>query len=152
MDPSPPAPELGPSHGASGSAVAARGGGDDIGDVDPRASRPVEFVGRFWAWLFLLALVIFFSLTGKGFFDLFNFQAVGANLAIMLIMALGQTFVIIAGGIDLSTGFVMGLASVGAAMAMSRLGNDVPLPLVVLAGFGAALVAGLPAGLGHGVV
>jgi ribose transport system permease protein len=100
----------------------------------------------------LLALVVFFSLTGKGFFDLFNFQAMGANVAVMLIMALGQTFVIIAGGIDLSTGFVMGLASVGAAMAMSRLGNDVPLPLVVLAGFGAALVAGLPAGLVNGVL
>jgi ribose/xylose/arabinose/galactoside ABC-type transport system permease subunit len=99
-----------------------------------------------------LALVVFFSLTGKGFFDLFNFQAMGANVAVMLIMALGQTFVIIAGGIDLSTGFVMGLASVGAAMAMSRLGNDVPLPLVVLAGFGAALVAGLPAGLVNGVL
>ena len=100
----------------------------------------------------MLALVVFFSLTGKGFFDLFNFQAMGANVAVMLIMALGQTFVIIAGGIDLSTGFVMGLASVGAAMAMSRLGNDVPLPLVVLAGFGAALVAGLPAGLVNGVL
>jgi ribose transport system permease protein len=102
--------------------------------------------------LFLLTLVLFFSVTGKGFFDLFNFQAMGANVAIMLIMALGQTFVIIAGGIDLSTGFVMGLASVAAALAMSRLGNDASLPLVLLAGFGAALIAGVPAGLVNGVL
>ena len=96
-------------------------------DVEPRPNRAVEFVGRFWAWLFLLVLVVFFSATGKGFLDLFNFQAIGANMAIMLIMALGQTFVIISGGIDLSTGFVMGLSSVGAALAISRLGPDAPL-------------------------
>jgi ribose/xylose/arabinose/galactoside ABC-type transport system permease subunit len=119
---------------------------------EPRPNRFLELVGQFWAWLFLLVLVIFFSVTGKGFFDLFNFQALGANQAIMLIMALGQTFVIISGGIDLSTGFVMGLASVGAALTMSRLGNDPPLALVVLVGFVAALVAGLPAGLVNGVL
>jgi ribose transport system permease protein len=70
----------------------------------------------------------------------------------MLIMALGQTFVIISGGIDLSTGFVMGLASVGAALAMSRLVPDQPLPVVVVVGGLAALVAGLPAGLVNGLL
>src|SRR6266581_646253 len=121
-------------------------------EEEPSANRLLQLVGQFWAWLFLLVLVIFFSITGKGFFDLFNFQALGANQSIMLIMALGQTFVIIAGGIDLSTGFVMGLASVGAALAMSRLGNGAPLALVVPVGFAAALVAGLPAGLVNGVL
>src|SRR6266849_2033710 len=114
--------------------------------------RPLDIVSRGWSWLFLLVLLIFFSITGQGFLNIYNFQTIGADMSLVLIMALGQTFVIIAGGIDLSTGFVMGLASVGAAMAMSRLGNDVPLPLVVLAGFGAALVAGLPAGLVNGVL
>jgi len=145
MDPRPPAP--------AAVGVAREGFVDSPAEeAQPGANRLLQLVSQFWAWLFLLALVIFFSLTGKGFFDLFNFQAMGANVAVMLLMALGQTFVIIAGGIDLSTGFVMGLASVGAALAMSRLGNDVPLPLVVLAGFGAALLAGLPAGLVNGVL
>src|SRR5919199_3573527 len=121
-------------------------------EAENRPNRLLELVGQFWAWLFLLVLVLFFSVTGKGFFDLFNFQAMGANVAIMLIMALGQTFVIISGGIDLSTGFVMGLASVGAALAMARLGNEPPLALVVLAGLGAALLAGLAAGLVNGVL
>jgi ribose transport system permease protein len=70
----------------------------------------------------------------------------------MLIMALGQTFVIISGGIDLSTGFVMGLSSVAAALAVSRLGADAPLGLVLAVGLVAALVAGLPAGLVNGVL
>ncbi|TME33949.1 MAG: ribose ABC transporter [Chloroflexi bacterium] len=125
-------------------------GADEVEQA--RGNRLLELVGQFWAWLFLLVLVIFFSVTGKGFFDLFNFQAMGANVAIMLIMALGQTFVIISGGIDLSTGFVMGLASVGAALTMSRLGSDPPLVLVFGAGLAAALVAGLIAGLVNGVL
>jgi ribose transport system permease protein len=144
MDPGPPGVSVSPGRAAAGAPRPP-----DEQDVTPR-SRPVEFVGRFWAWLFLLALVIFFSIAGRGFLDLFNFQAISANMAIMLIMALGQTFVIISGGIDLSTGFVMGLSSVGAALAMSRLGADAPLPLALLVGLAAALVAGLPAGLVNG--
>jgi ribose/xylose/arabinose/galactoside ABC-type transport system permease subunit len=128
-------------------------GDDDVSEASKSSiPRLLDIVGQFWAWLFLLVLVVFFSLTGRGFFDLFNFQAIGANASIMLIMALGQTFVIISGGIDLSTGFVMGLASVGAALAMSRLAPDQPLPVVVLSGFVAALAAGLPAGLVNGLL
>jgi ribose/xylose/arabinose/galactoside ABC-type transport system permease subunit len=69
------------------------------------ARHPVELIGQLWAWLFLLLLIIIFSFTGQGFFSLLNFQNILANMAIVLIMALGQTFVIIAGGIDLSTGY-----------------------------------------------
>src|SRR5213080_5492194 len=99
------------------------------------ALRPLDIVSRGWSWLFLFVLIIFFSFTGQGFLNVYNFQTIGADMALVLIMALGQTFVIIAGGIDLSTGFVMGLASVGAALAMSRLGNGAPLALVVPVGF-----------------
>jgi ribose/xylose/arabinose/galactoside ABC-type transport system permease subunit len=135
--------------GGGAAAVAAPPAPEE---AEPSANRALALVGQFWAWLFLLALVLIFSVTGKGFFDLFNAQALGANVAIMLIMALGQTFVIISGGIDLSTGFVMGLASVGAALAMTRLGTDAPLVLVVAAGSAAALGVGLVAGLVNGVL
>ena len=114
------------------------------------ARRVTEVIGQFWAWLFLLVLIVFFSITGPGFFNLFNFQSIGANMAIVLIMALGQTFVIISGGIDLSTGFVMGLASVVAAMVMTRISEGSSLAFVVLAGLGAGLVAGLVPGLING--
>ncbi len=109
-------------------------------------------LSRIWAWLFLLALVVFFSLTGEGFFSLFNLQAIGANVAILLIMALGQTFVIISAGIDLSTGFVMGLASVAGAMAMTRLPPGTPLPLIALTGLVVGLAVGLIPGLVNGLI
>ncbi len=114
--------------------------------------RPLAFVSRFWAWLFLLALIVFFSITGQGFFDIFNFQSIGADMAIVLIMGLGQTFVIISGGIDLSTGYVMGLSAVVTALAMNRLGSHAPLPLVVLVGLVSGVVAGLIPGLLNGIL
>ncbi|MBE3559882.1 MAG: ABC transporter permease [Ktedonobacteraceae bacterium] len=117
-----------------------------------QARRSLILVSRFWAWVFLLLLVVFFSLTGHGFFDLFNFQNIGANMAILMIMALGQTFVIISGGIDLSTGFVTGLASVASAMAMMRLFPAAPLPLVALLGLAGGVLAGVIAGLINGVM
>ena len=114
--------------------------------------RAVQAIGQAWAWLFLLILVVFFSLTGEGFLSAFNLQSIVANSAVMLIMALGQTFVIISAGIDLSTGFVMGMASVVGAIVISDLGQVMPIPLAVIIGIIAALAAGLIAGLVNGLI
>jgi ribose/xylose/arabinose/galactoside ABC-type transport system permease subunit len=114
--------------------------------------RPLDIVSRGWSWLFLLVLIIFFSITGQGFLNIYNFQTIGADMSLVLIMALGQTFVILSGGIDLSVGFVMGLASVAAALVMSRIGGSTPLFFVVLAGLAAGLGVGLIPGLVNGLV
>ena len=65
-----------------------------------------------WSALFLLLLLIFFSIKGKGFFDLENFQDIFLASITILILGIGQTLVIITGGIDLSVGFTMGFSSV----------------------------------------
>ncbi len=48
-------------------------------------------------------------------FSVYNLQAISVFATVPLLLGLGQTFVIISSGIDLSLGFVMGLASVIAA-------------------------------------
>src|SRR5215467_8820727 len=96
--------------------------------LEKAPARALDILSRGWSWLFLLLLVIFFSIFGQGFLNVYNFQTIGADMALVLIMALGQTFVIISGGIDLSQGFVMGMASVAAALVMSNLGGRAPLP------------------------
>ena len=111
--------------------------------------RILSFIGRMWAWLFLGILIVVFSFS-KGFFRLGNFQAVLANNAILLVLALGQTFVIISGGIDLSTGFAMGLASVTASLVMRSFPEDPGLGIVILAGFLTCIVIGLIIGLING--
>jgi predicted ABC-type sugar transport system permease subunit len=73
------------------------------------------------AWLFLIFLTLFFETwsrvsLGQSFaFNLYNLQSISVFATAPLMLALGQTFVIISAGIDLSLGFVMGLASVIAA-------------------------------------
>src|SRR3989440_9376870 len=114
--------------------------------------RPLDIVSRGWSWLFLFVLIIFFSFTGQGFLNVYNFQTIGADMALVLIMALGQTFVILSGGIDLSTGFVMGMSSVAAALVMSRMGGSAPLFVVVLLGLVVALLVGLIPGLVNGLI
>src|SRR2546421_2171617 len=116
------------------------------------ALRPLDIVSRGWSWLFLLVLILFFSLTGQGFLNLFNFQTIGADMSLVLIMAFGQTFVIISGGIDLSVGFVMGMASVASALVMSRMGGSAPLFVVVLLGLLVGLIVGLIPGLVNGLI
>src|SRR6266700_4105838 len=114
--------------------------------------RPLDIASRSWSWLFLLVLIIFFSFAGQGFLNIFNFQTIGADMSLILIMALGQTFVIISGGIDLSIGFVMGLSSVAAALAMTHLRGGTPLFVVVLVGLFVGVVVGLIPGLVNGLI
>src|SRR5438270_4678211 len=114
--------------------------------------RALDIVSIGWSWLFLFVLIIFFSFTGQGFLNVYNFQTIGADMALVLIMALGQTFVILSGGIDLSVGFVVGMASVAAALVINRLGGSVPLFVVVLAGLAVGLGVGFIPGLVNGLI
>jgi len=115
-----------------------------------RPQRIAELFGRAWSWLFLLLLVIVFSLTGQGFFSIFNLQNILTDMTFVLLIALGQTFVIISGGMDLSTGYVMGLASVIAARMVIALSGHIPLPAVVLIAMVVGIVFSLIPGILNG--
>ena len=80
--------------------------------------RPIEYLAKNWAIIFILFLIIIFSFTGEGFFKLANFQNIVHLATAFLLLASAETFVIITGGIDLSVGFVMGLSSVLSAKVM----------------------------------
>jgi ribose transport system permease protein len=66
--------------------------------------------------LSLLVLSIILAWLSPYFFTLENLLAIGLQMSVIAIMALGQVLVIIAGGIDLSAGSVLGLAGVVACM------------------------------------
>jgi len=119
---------------------------------EARPQKTLELLGKGWSWLFLFLLVIFFSLSGQGFFSFFNLQNILTDMAFVLLIALGQTFIIISGGIDLSTGYVMGLAAVISAQVVIALGTRLPLPLVVLIGMGVGVIVGCIPGLLNGLL
>ncbi|MGH6913224.1 MAG: ABC transporter permease subunit, partial [Geminicoccales bacterium] len=116
----------------------------------------LRLFAAFWSWLFLIALLIFFETWARNAYGIsfvlngFNIQSIAMFTAAPLLLGLGQTFVIIAGGIDLSVGFVMGLAAVIMARVMQPL-VDIPPGLALaaglLAGFAVSLIPGLINGL-----
>jgi len=77
-----------------------------------RFHRLENFFLKRWSLAFLLILLIFFSIAGKGFFSLENFQDIFLASTSVMLLGIGVTFVIITGGIDLSVGFTSGLTSV----------------------------------------
>src|SRR3954468_7390582 len=123
----------------------------EMGAAGQNLTPPKQFVlalSRFWAWAFLALMIIFFVITvpivssgAVNFLTVRNSQNILVAITPILLLGLGQTFVIIAAGIDLSVGWVMSLASVIAALA-TRAVFDAGLPLF------AAVVVGLLAALG----
>jgi ribose/xylose/arabinose/galactoside ABC-type transport system permease subunit len=117
-----------------------------------RQRRTILIVSKVWSWIFLGGMLVFFSIEGTGFFSIRNSQNILVNIVPVLLMGLGQTFVIIAAGIDLSVGWVMGLASVVSAIVMRDLTKDglaieLVIPIGFAAGIGSAALAGLINGL-----
>ncbi|MDX8466096.1 ABC transporter permease [Mesorhizobium sp. VK23B] len=118
------------------------------------AQRLALLASRIWAWLFLALMVLFFVVTvplvsggAVHFLTIRNSQNILVAIVPVLLLALGQTFVIIGAGIDLSVGWVMSLASVLSALAL-RWAFDGGMPLFpsvlvgLIAGVGGAAVVG----------
>jgi ribose transport system permease protein len=84
----------------------------------------------------LIALLIFFSVAGANFLTVSNLTSILLSTAVIGILAVGTTFVIITGGIDLSLGTAMTLCSVITGLFLTKAG----LPLVV------GLIGGILAG------
>ncbi|MEW9807644.1 ABC transporter permease subunit [Mesorhizobium marinum] len=120
-------------------------------DHADKAKTLVQRIADLRAWLFLLALVLGFEAWARlefgGTFILnpFNLQSIAIFAVAPLLLATGQTFVIISGGIDLSLGFIMGLAAVVAAHTINAVTPGLGMPMAVLIGFMVAiLVAAIP--------
>ena len=108
------------------------------------------------AWLFLALLLVTFEVWarlsyGASFvLSAYNAQSIAVFAVAPLLLALGETFVIIAGGIDLSVGFVMGLSAVVAAHAANAAGSAMPPFPAMLVGIAAGLAVSLVPGAING--
>jgi ribose transport system permease protein len=95
--------------------------------------------------LVLILIVVVFSLLSNYFLTAKNLLNITRQISITLIVAIGMTFVILTGEIDLSVGSVAALMGVVTASAMMATGS---IALGILAG----LVAGLVVGVTNGVL
>lgn len=90
--------------------------------------------------LMILALVIFLGFANEFFLTPRNLLNVGRQASVVAIVALGQALVIIARGLDLSVGSVLGLSAVVSAYVAQATGNQ---SLALLAGLGTGALVGL---------
>ncbi len=104
-----------------------------------------------WIILILAGMIVVFSvLEPDSFATVNNARNLATNAAILLVVAVGMTFVIITAGIDLSVGSVLVFAGVVSAKAMNGMDGDGPE--VIIVGVLVALAAGLGWGMLNGIL
>ncbi len=94
----------------------------------------------------LLVMWVFFSLTSKSFLTPVNFNNILSQVAVAGILAVGMTFVLLTGEIDLSIASVMGLSAYVATMLYFT--YHIPEPFPIIAG----LVVGVLCGAASGII
>jgi ribose transport system permease protein len=91
----------------------------DSGERETGADRLSRLIGGGWIFLLLLGLIVVFSILRPAQFgSSYNLTMLAVNAAILLVLSIGQTFVITAAGVDLSVGAVLVFSSVTSAQAM----------------------------------
>jgi ribose transport system permease protein len=95
-------------------------------------------------WLFVIAITIFFSLATEHFFDFQNFQNILVQTSTIGLIALGMTFVMINGNVDLSVGATVALAAAFAVGLQDSIGM---LPAVAV-----GLASGALLGAFNGII
>ena len=107
----------------------------------PIARRRSVSIQQFLAFGALIALFIFFALASSNFLSASNVAGILLAASVTGILALGATFIIATGGIDLSVGTAMTLCSVMTAVFATEAFLGLPMPLAVVLGvlFGAFL-------------
>lgn len=102
-------------------------------------------IKKYVSWIILIVLVVFFSVFSPRFLQLSNAITVLRQVSINGILAVGLAYVLIAGGIDLSLGPMLGLSGTLAAMLMVE--NNVPIFWACLAAVAVTTIFGLLNGL-----
>lgn len=102
-------------------------------------------IGQLGPFIALLMACVFFGITTDRFFSGENFSLILQQIAVVGVIAIGQTLIILTAGIDLSCGMVMALGSI----VMTKFAADLGMPpaLAVLCGIAATAAFGFVNGL-----
>lgn len=87
---------------------------------DSRGRLMLLALGNFWILFFLLGLIVFFSITtpNHAFLQVSNFKNIALDTSEVILLGIGETFVIITAGIDLSVGGILVFSAVAAGLVM----------------------------------
>jgi ribose transport system permease protein len=111
----------------------------------------VDQIGDFWIVGVLVLMVVVFGALAPSLFSRGAWLSISNYSVEYLILAVGQTFVIMTGGIDLSDGAVLGLSGmVSGAVMQSMYNAHASGLLTTVIGFAIALAVGALVGFGNG--
>lgn len=110
--------------------------------IDQKKLSFVSILSNYWVYIAFAVLVVVLTATTEGFMTWRNILNILKQVTVVGVMAVGMTFVIATGGIDLSVGAVSACAAC-VACSLSLEGTALPL--------GVALWVGLAIGAGFGI-
>jgi ribose transport system permease protein len=111
----------------------------------PRALFRSDAIQRLLAFGALIVMIVFFSAASPNFLQFNNVVGILLATAVNGVLALGVTFVIISGGIDLSIGTVMTLSAVMSGVLITNM--DMPVPVGIVGGIATGGLAGVVNGI-----
>ncbi|AFL50492.1 ribose transport system permease protein [Sinorhizobium fredii] len=100
---------------------------------------------RFWQWeasgilVALIALMVVLSLATDNFLSTYNMSVVARQAAFVGLVALGQTLVLLVGGIDLSVGATAGLSAIVGSLLLTVFGVHAYMVIPLTMTFGLCL-------------
>ena len=109
---------------SSGRIASAREGGLKV--------RQIELLRRSFPAIFLVMLVIVFTTMSPRFLSLDNLSTVLEQGTVLLVTALGASFIIMAGSIDISVGAIVAVSALVAALTANTLGALAIIPAVAV--------------------
>ena len=106
---------------------------------------------KFWRWeasgilVALVVLVLVLSFATENFLSSYNMVVVARQAAFVGLVALGQTLVLLVGGIDLSVGAAAGLSAIVGSLLLTTVGVNpyLVIPLTMLFGLGLGFINGV---------
>jgi len=105
----------------------------------------MHYVNKISPIIPLLILIVYMAIANREFFTLNNFLNISKQSSVMGILAIGQTMVIIAAGIDLAVGSVMALT--GCIIAVAIINGGVNPVVAVMIGIVGGILTGSLIGL-----
>ena len=120
----------------------------DPRSVSPQALAATAFrLRELGIFVALAATILIFSVRADNFLTVGNWQNIATDVAMVGVVAVGQTMVVLTRNIDLSVGSIVGLSAYVSANTLAS-HHDMPIILVALL----AMAVGLACGIGNGIL
>jgi ribose/xylose/arabinose/galactoside ABC-type transport system permease subunit len=107
----------------------------------------VKYINKYGIFIVLLLMFVIFSFWAPGFFSVMNIKNLLRYVSVIGVIAIGSTFVIIGGGIDLSVGSILALSALFTTFLISGQ-LSFPILIAILVG----IIVGMACGAFNGFI